>query len=87
MAHDLIRAGADVNAAVTKPGPQSPARVRSKRWTDGYWGWTPLHFAASQQRVKLLRALLKKGASQQAKSNAGKTPRDVAVGAARRYLR
>jgi ankyrin repeat protein len=87
VALDLIRAGADVNAAVTKPGPQSPPRWRSKRWSDGYWGWTPLHFAAAQGQVTILTALLKKGASKRSKNLAGKTPRDVATGATRRHLR
>ncbi len=87
VARALIRAGASVRARVQKPGPQSPPRVRTKRHTDGYWGWTPLHFAASWEHLGLVRLLRRKGAAARVKDHQGRTAIDVATGRARRLLR
>jgi RNA polymerase sigma factor (sigma-70 family) len=61
----LLEHGADVNA----------------RRGGGAWpraGWTPLHYAAAYGFTEIIRALLERRASRQAKDGAGQSPLDIA---------
>ena len=92
----LVAQGANINAVDTYQ--RTPLHHRSASWKGGvdlllslgakieardYQGHTPLHAAADSHKSESVRALLRKGADPNAKTNNGSTPLELALATTR----
>lgn len=71
--HSAVQGGAEVAAALLKAGADVNAQA-------DFWGWTPLHRAASSGNTETAIALINAGADVNAEDKMGGTPLHVAAG-------